>query len=382
MTAVAFYISGHGFGHASRQIEIINRLAIRRPDLKILIRTTAASWLLDRTVKAAFDLDPQPVDTGVVQIDSLHLDVAKTMAKAREFYATFDRRVEEEAQGLVDRDVVFVVSDAPPLACAAAARAGIPSVVVSNFTWDWIYENYEGHEGSEGHDGETGFIGTIRKAYRQAEAAWRLPMHGGFATFKTIVDVPFVARHATHAPEETRRRLGLPSNRRLVLPTFGGYRVDGLKLDALDIDTPGSGWQVAQVPDAAIYDAGLRYEDLVRAVDVVLTKPGYGTLSECIANDTAVVYTSRGRFAEYDVLVGEMPKYLRCAYLDNESLLSGRWRSALDAALAAPQPPQHPRTDGAVIVADMICARVERRTATVDGSPRRRSTDARSDAQV
>ena len=374
MTSVAFYISGHGFGHASRQVEIINRLAARRPDLKILIRTAAARWLLERTVKPAFDLDPRPVDTGVAQIDSLHLDEAKTLADAREFYATFEARADDEARRLVEQDVVFVVSDAPPLACAAAARAGVPSVVISNFTWDWIYEEYEGHEGREGHEGNKGFIETIRKGYRQADAAWRLPMHGGFAAFKTIVDVPFVARHAMHAPEETRRRLGLPSNRRLVLPTFGGYGVDGLTLDALD--TKGTEWQVAQVPDAAIYDAGLRYEDLVRAVDVVLTKPGYGTLSECIANHTAVVYTSRGRFAEYDVLVREVPKYLRCAYLSNESLLAGRWRAALDAALTAPEPPQHPRTDGAVIIADMICARVDRRIATMDGAPRRRSTDA------
>lgn len=367
MTTVAFYISGHGLGHASRQVEIINRLAARRPDLSILIRTAAPRWLLDRTVKPPFDLDPQPVDTGVAQIDSLHLDAAATIAAAREFYATFAARAEAEARHLVERNVVFVVSDAPPLACAAAARAGVPSVVISNFTWDWIYEGYEG---------DTGFIDTIRNAYRQADAAWRLPMHGGFAAFKTIVDVPFVARHATYAPDETRRRLGLPSNRRLVLPTFGGYAVDGLKLDALDIDTAGTEWHVAQVADAAIYDAGLRYEDLVRAVDVVLTKPGYGTLSECIANDTAVVYTSRGRFAEYDVLVREMPKYLRCAYLDNASLLAGRWRAALDAALAVPEPPQHPRSDGAVIVADMICARVERRVATGGGSLRRRSSDA------
>jgi len=67
---------------------------------------------------------------------------------------------------------------------------------------------------------------------------------------------------------------------------------------------------------------------------------------------------------------------LRCAYLDNQSLLAGRWQAALDAALAAPEPPQRPRTDGAVIIADMICARVERRVATVDGSPRRRAIDA------
>ena len=372
MSSIAFYISGHGFGHASRQVEIVNRLAARRPDLRILIRTAAARWLLDRTVMPAFDLDARPVDTGVAQIDSLHLDEAKTIADAREFYATLEARADEEARQLVEHDVAFVVSDAPPLACAAAARAGIPSVVVSNFTWDWIYEGYDTGEGYEGNE-RSRVIQTIRNAYARADAAWRLPMHGGFAGFKAIVDVPFVARHATQAREETRRRLGLPSNRRLVLPTFGGYGVNGLDVNALDL---GDRWHVARVADQAIYDAGLRYEDLIRAVDVVITKPGYGTLSECIANDTAVVYTSRGRFAEYDVLVREMPKYLRCAYLDNQSLLAGRWQAALDAALAAPEPPQRPRTDGAVIIADMICARVERRVATVDGSPRRRAIDA------
>ena len=41
----------------------------------------------------------------------------------------------------------------------------------------------------------------------------------------------------------------------------------------------------------------------MRAADVVVTKPGYGIIAECLANDTAIVYTSRGEFAEYDVLV-------------------------------------------------------------------------------
>ena len=41
MASVAFYISGHGFGHASRQIELINALGTRRPDLSIVVRTSA-----------------------------------------------------------------------------------------------------------------------------------------------------------------------------------------------------------------------------------------------------------------------------------------------------------------------------------------------------
>jgi L-arabinokinase len=221
---------------------------------------------------------------------------------------------------------------------------------VSNFTWDWIYEEY-----CEYLDTAPALIPTVQAGYRLAEGAWQLPMHGGFQTFENIVEVPFVARHATHAPAETRARLGLPVDRKLILPSFGGYGVTGLDHASLDLD---ASWHLVRVPDAEIYEAGLRYEDLVRAVDVVVTKPGYGIISECIANGTALVYTPRGRFAEYPVLVREMPRYLRCAFLENDALLAGRWASALDAAVNAPPPPETPRTDGAEVIADMIASRI------------------------
>jgi hypothetical protein len=326
----------------------------------IFLRTPVARWLLDRTLTVPFELDARPCDTGIIQLDSLHLDAAATIAQARAFYATLGARAAEEAALLAARGVRFVVADAPPLGCAAAAKAGIPSVVVSNFTWDWIYAEYREHLA-----GAPDLIPAIQAAYSLADAAWRLPMHGGFETFPpsrpgaagrhALIDIPFVARHATHAPAETRARLGLPLDRKLVLPSFGGYGVHGIDLAALDL---GPSWQVAQVPDAAIYEAGLRYEDLVGAVDVVATKPGYGIIAECIANGTAMVYTSRGRFAEYSVLVREMPRYLRCAYLENAALLAGRWQAALDAAVSAPAPPETPRTDGAEVIADMIAARL------------------------
>jgi hypothetical protein len=351
MPSVAFYISGHGFGHASRQIEIINALAARRPDIGVVLRTSVALWLLDQTVTAPFVLDDRPCDTGVVQIDSLRLDAATTITRAREFHETLDARAGVDARVLRHHDVRFVVSDTPPLGCAAADRAGIPSVVVTNFTWDWIYAEY-----AEYLDSAPDLIPAIQAAYRTADAAWRLPMHGGFDAFTAIVDVPFVARHASHHRDDTRSRLGLSLDRKLALPSFGGYGVQGLDLDALD--SRGE-WDVVRSPrESWLYDAGLRYEDLVAAVDVVVTKPGYGIVSECIANDTALVYTSRGRFAEYPVLVREMPTYLRCAYLDNASLLGGRWRTAIEAAVSAPPPPARPPTNGADVIADMIASRV------------------------
>jgi L-arabinokinase len=83
---------------------------------------------------------------------------------------------------------------------------------------------------------------------------------------------------------------------------------------------------------------GVSYEDLVAAADVVVTKPGYGIVSECIANGTALVHASRGSFVEQEVMVAEMPRLLRCQFIEREDLVAGRWRASVDAVLAQPSP--------------------------------------------
>jgi hypothetical protein len=115
------------------------------------------------------------------------------------------------------------------------------------------------------------------------------------------------------------------------------------------------------VNEPAMYAAGLRYEDLVRAVDVVVTKPGYGIIAECLANDAALLYTSRGHFIEYDVLAREAPRFLRAAYIDHADLFAGRWTSHLDALLAQPSPLERPAVDGADVAAELLLERLEGR---------------------
>jgi len=358
-----FYISGHGFGHASRQIEIINALGPRLPpDFAIVVRSSAAPRLFERTVRIPFTLIAGDTDTGVVQHDSLRLDEAETVRQAGAFYGSFDAHVVAEAELLRRHDARLVISDAPPLACAAAAYAKVPSVVVSNFTWDWIYEGYAARFMTHASH----VLPTIREAYRSAVGGWRLPMHGGFATVPRVEDVPFVARHSRRERTEVLSALGIPEDRALVLASFGGFGVNAFDLSAVDARHDYTilitRWQetappppgVACVDEGRMYALGFRYEDLVAAADVVVTKPGYGIISECIANHTAVLYTSRGHFVEYDVLVAEMPKYLRCAFIDQEALLAGRWRDPLERLLASAPPPQGPRTDGAEVVASKI----------------------------
>ena len=107
-----------------------------------------------------------------------------------------------------------------------------------------------------------------------------------------------------------------------------------------------------------MYDAGLRYEDIVAAVDAVVTKPGFGIVAECLANGTAMLYTSRGNFREYEVMVAEMPRFLRCEFVPQDEMLAGRWREPLERLLKQPAPPERPATNGAEVVANMIGARL------------------------
>ena len=87
---------------------------------------------------------------------------------------------------------------------------------------------------------------------------------------------------------------------------------------------------------------------------MVVSKPGYGIVSECIANDTSLLYTPRGRFAEQDVFARDMPALLRCRRIEADDLLAGRSRNPIDALLAQPRTANPPATDGSVIAAEEI----------------------------
>jgi L-arabinokinase len=365
LPTIVFYVSGHGFGHASRGIEVINALLARRPELHIIVRTTAPRWLFDLTVRGAVAYEPVETDTGVVQIDSLHLDEAETVRRARQFLATLDERVAVEAAYLEREQPLLVVADIPPLGLAAAERLRIPAVALGNFTWEWIYSAYAGAED---------VVQQIGRIYAHADVALRLPMHGGFGTIPHVEDLPFIARRSERDPALTRRLLGLPARARLALVSFGGYGLRGIDLDALaHLDgyvavfsgsvplgrhaaahPPGQHGSLFVLDERSMYASDTRYEDLVRAVDVVVTKPGYGIIAECLANDTAMLYTSRGHFVEYDVLVAEMPRFLRTAFIDHADLFAGRWKAHLDALLAQPAPPDRPAYDGADVAAERL----------------------------
>ena len=359
--ALVFYISGHGFGHASREVEVINTIGASRPDLTIIARTSVSEALLTRTLRTPVTRLEGPCDSGVIQRDSVTHDDEATVREAAAFQETSLSRIAAEVERLRPFDVRAVVGDIPPLAFDVASRLGAPSVALANFTWDWIYEWY-----GEALRDAPNLLAAIRQSYGQAGHALELPLSGGFEVFPRVTRIPFIARHSIRSRAEARRLLGLDPARPVALLSFGGYGLQRLaveRLDCLDEWTVLLTDRIASLSGSAsphlrlIQESAfgdLRYEDLVAAADVVVTKPGYGIVSECVAHDTAMLYTSRGHFREYDRMVAEMPEILRCRFISQSDLFGGTWKDALNALMQQAPPPRAVSTDGAIQAAGVI----------------------------
>lgn len=372
MSVVVFYVSGHGFGHAARDIEVIRALVGRSPDLRIVVRTAVPAWFFESAPRRrpgtgavpSIEVQAAETDTGVVQVDSLRIDEHATARRASDFHRTFRNRAAAEAAVLRTLAADVVIGDVPPLAFAAAHLAGVPSVLVANFTWDWIYRAFPGFDAAA-----PGVMADVLDSYACATLALRLPLHGPLAPVAGVVrDIPLIARTSALGRDESRRRLHLEDHLPVVLASFGRYgmplpyeataRDNRLTLLVTDHEAGSTAPQTTSrfrcFSRRDMQGLGIEYQDLVSAADVVVSKPGYGIVSECIANGTALLYPPRGRFPEYDVFVREMPDVLRCRPIAQEDLQAGRWSDGVDALLRQPAPPRTLAVDGAEIAAHTI----------------------------
>jgi hypothetical protein len=344
---LAAYVSGHGYGHLVRLCEVLRKVRELAPGLPIVLTGAVPEALVRREVAEPLELRPEPCDAGLAQRDALEIDELATLERCRQLELGWEGRAQREAARLRAQDARLVLADIPALAFDAAARAGVPSVGLGNFTWSWIYAHLAARR-----PGLHPIAERAARAYARAELLLALPFAGDLSDFPRREPVGFVARQARVGPEETRRRLGLPAGP-LALVSFGGVGLPALRPGLIEPDPDVRYLFPEELAEARLEELGLRYQDVVAAADVVVTKPGYGIVTDAIAGGTRLVYTERGDFPEYPVMVREMPAYVGCVHLPNAELRAGRLRSAVHRALSTPMPPR-PDLDGAARAAGRL----------------------------
>ena len=312
---LAVYVSGHGFGHATRTACVLAAVRALRPELPITVVTAAPAFLFDglgATVR------PLAADVGLAQQGALVIDEDATVAACAAFAARWPALVAEEVRGCARRASARAGRH-PAARVRGGGRAGVPGVGCANFSWDWIYAGVAGGRRAARRGG-TG-VGRVRARRAPAGAAVR----GRPVGFPGPPADPDGRAASAVARRDVRARLGLDGARPVVLLSFGGLGLPGFDRAVLaPLETRFRFLDASGLPADRLRALGLAYPDVVGASDVVVTKPGYGIVTDAIAAGARLVYTDRGAFPEYDVMVREMAGYLPTGYVRGDDLRAGR----------------------------------------------------------
>lgn len=332
--SIAFFISAHGFGHAARAAGIMQALFELRPDLSFEIFSAVPSWFFEESLECKFRQHYLECDVGLVQRSALQEDLPATLSRLEGFYPPEQRRLDSVASTLQRLGCALAISDISPFGILAARGAGVRSVLVENFTWDWIYEGYL--------DLEPGFarhIDYLEEIFASADqhvltepVCNRAPCD---------LTVPPVSRSVRSGRAPIRERLGIGAHARMVLLTMGGIpdqypfteKLLSMKSTLFVMPgshAPGRRENLLFLP----HRSGFYHPDLIEASDAVIGKLGYSTLAEVYQSGVPFLFVKRERFRETPPLSRFALSELRAAGIDEQAFAGGEWLSVLEDLLA------------------------------------------------
>lgn len=351
---IAFYISGHGFGHATRTIEVARWLPA---DFRVLFRTPAPRWLFEQNCDRPFEYEQIRLDVGVVQQDSLTQDIVATLAACQKIMENREALLDNERKFIEQERVDLLFADIPPPAFDLAEQCAIPSIGMTNFSWDWIYKSF-----AETQPGYMEVIEEMRRSFDKCDLLLRLPFHGDLSAFPNMEDIPLVVRQPELSREQVYERLKLDSDKPLVLLSFGGFNLDRIpwdriaKLTEYEFVSP---FAKSQAENIHLLKPGMvPHVDIVAATDVVIAKAGYGLCAEIVRTGTPTLYADRVDFAEYHMLVEGMKKHARALHIPRTELLEGDLRPWIERAMRLPPSKEPISCNGAEVAAQKIMERL------------------------
>ncbi len=300
---IAYFISSHGFGHATRASAIMEELRLKDQSIHLDIFSGTPEWLFTDSHVTAFTYHPGAVDVGLVQKSAMEHDLPATVTTVNEYLNCIPERSEQLAEELKALQTEAVICDISPLGIITGKKAGLPVFLFENFTWDWIYALYE--------DREPGFISInarLRDIFAQADYRMQSePLCD--PTKRRDAYIPPVSRRPHTAPEELRRILDIPAEHQLGMISMGGIpeNLDTAAGSAVPENVtlllPGTFKKIERRGNKILlpHHSGIYHPDMVNAADFLIGKAGYSTIAEVCASGAAYGYIRRENFRESDV---------------------------------------------------------------------------------
>lgn len=300
---IVFYISSHGFGHMTRCLAIIEEI-LEKTDYSIYIASGkfqndfAGIYLDGHADRILFrNID---TDIGLVNCkNSLKVDTDSLQKELLNFTTGWDTVSDEEFYILSSFNVSCVISDISPIGALTADKLGVRSIGISNFTW---VEQYE----SLGLDPD--IIRKYIEAYSKLDCFVEYELSLPMKSLKVPrLKTGFISRKIDPARvEEIKRNYGnsifITCGKSANLENINVRNFDGSIFTTSGINISGNKNVVKlplNTPDTQNY---------IAASSAVITKAGWGTISEAVIARSRLALIERKDVFEDTYSIEELKK--------------------------------------------------------------------------
>ncbi len=334
---IACFVSPHGYGHAARAAGIIAAIQEIDTSIRFEIFSTIPPQFFQESLKGPFGYHYFLTDVGFVQETLLYADIEKTIAELDSFLPFDEGMLLDLARTISGLGCEMMVCDISPMGIAVARKAGIPSVLVENFTWDWLYLLYSDFEEQfKKHIEYLSYLFDSADYHIQAEPV----------CFHKKADLicPPISRKIRTDRREVRKKLNITRESKLVTISMGGVpdnrkHIKGLTGQAdVFFVVPGASEKVEVHENLILlpHYSDVFHPDLINASDAVIGKVGYSTLAEIYHSGVPFGYIARPGFRESKDLVHFIEKNMPCFSIKPADFETGHWTSAIPLILDLP----------------------------------------------
>ena len=329
MTNICFYISDYGYGHASRDIAIVRKILNESNDVKIFVKTSGPFHFVRRSLpQKNVGVIRAKNDVGVVfKENSVSVDRERTKKMLDEWMASWGEYIQNEKRFCESQKIDLILSDIVPQSFIVADELDIPGIAISNFTWHYIFYNLFG---------DISATERIKEAYQCADIALVLPFNEEMNIFRKKKEISLVSRERTMDRHDMRKKCGVSDDELLVYLGVGISFDPSFMSSMKKIAMPNVKFLVSS-------NAELPFENVIKIpnnetetqnyigmCDLVVSKTGYGTVSEAVKAGIPMFLLKREGFKEDELIGNKVEKLGIGRVISEKSFLDGDWIERLD----------------------------------------------------
>ena len=320
MKTVAYYISDYGFGHAARSIAVIRELLRQSESLHIIVCHSFAQEFLKQSLpdeRVTFRC--VKTDVGYyLKENTLEPDKELIDLKVKEQLTNWSFLIHKECLFLRETEVDLVISDISPIGISSAFELGIPTIGISNFTWHTAYQGLIRGESLEFLKRQYDKMSYFFSLAGSQEPKWGTVDNKQFGFYSRELDLLDVQRIKDHLN---------PTGDKIIVFFGLGMKINDEYFKKLelwnspncifvtsyhsDIDEP----NIVKIPKDY-----LESQNYIAAADMVISKAGWGTISEGVCGQTPLVIVNRKSMQEDKNTIEFLENHHLCELITEEEL--------------------------------------------------------------